>query len=586
VKEVNAAPVLARIGSREVDEGTALAFQATATDVDLPANALTFSLVGAPAGAVIAAGGAFSWTPDGGQVGSHTFTVKVTDNGTPSRSDEQEITVTVSKRATALVYNGEITEQYSDQVGLSAVLTDTGGGLLNTPLPGKTITFALNGQSAGATTGANGVAVAAFKLDQPAGTTSVKAAFAGDALYLPSADNDPFVVTRENADVVYAGLEYFATANASSSLASVEYVATLTDKADGSRGAIPNAQAVFSGSLVRVAAVSPLNPPDATVGGARTGVFTEKLTAAEYSSGGKTYPVEVSAGGLFYAGQTTETTLITVAVPGSDYVNGGGNLLIAQSGGTYAATAGSKMNFGFTMKWNKSGKNVQGQANVIFRRLVNGAWRTYQVKSNAINTLGTFNVAGGRRADFNTKANVTDITNPLAPVSLGGGLDLSVQAFESTDRALKDRISVTVRNGNVLLFSSFWNGSASEMKPLNGGSVRVRSSAAITAVGATARESAAAGTAEAPAAFTVNPYPNPFAEKFYLSIGSEVTGDVALTVVDGKGRTVTRQVAGAAAPGTARTVEIDLSGEPHGVYFLNVQFGARREVIKVFKRDR
>ncbi len=586
VKEVNAAPVLAGVpATREVAWGNAVSFLATATDADVPANTLTFSLVGAPAGAAIAAGGAFSWTPDGAQVGSYAFTVKVTDNGTPSRSDEQQITIVVSKRATALVYNGEITEQYSDQVGLSAVLTDTGGGLLNTPLPGKTITFALNGQSAGATTGANGVAVAAFKLDQPAGTTSVKAAFAGDALYLPSADNDPFVVTRENADVAYAGLEYFATANASSSLASVEYVATLTDKADGSRGAIPNAQAVFSGSLVRVAAVSPLNPPDATVGGARTGVFTEKLTPAEYSSGGKTYPVEVSAGGLFYTGQTPETTLITVAVPGSDYVNGGGNLVIAQSGGTYAATAGSKMNFGFTMKWNKSGKNIQGQANVIFRRLVNGTWRTYQIKSNAINTLGTSNVAGGRRADFNTKANVTDITNPLAPVSLGGGLDLSVQAFESTDRAYKDQISVTVRNGNVLVFSSFWNGAASEMRPLNGGTVRVRSSAAVAK--ATARENAAAAqSAGASTAFTVDAYPNPFASTFYLNIGSEVTGDVALTVVDGKGRTVTRRVANADGQGAARTVEIDLSGEPHGVYFLHVQSGARREVIKVFKRNR
>jgi hypothetical protein len=46
---------------------------------------------------------------------------------------------------------------------------------------------------------------------------------------------------------------------------------------------------------------------------------------------------------------------------------------------------------------------------------------------------------------------------------------------------------------------------------------------------------------EQPVAFTVNAYPNPFAEKFALNIGSEVAGDVALTVVDGKGRTVTRR---------------------------------------------
>jgi translation initiation factor 2 alpha subunit (eIF-2alpha) len=83
----------------------------------------------------------------------------------------------------------------------------------------------------------------------------------------------------------------------------------------------------------------------------------------------------------------------------------------------------------------------------------------------------------------------------------------------------------------------------------------------------------------------VNAYPNPFADKVTLSIGSEITGDVAITVVDGKGRSVTRQVAKAAEQG-ARNVEIDLSGEPHGMYLLNVQSGAKREVIKVFKMNR
>jgi hypothetical protein len=587
VKEVNAAPVLAGVpAAREGAWGNATGFQATATDADVPANALTFSLEGAPAGAAIhPVTGAFSWTPTAGQIGSYTFGVKVTDDGTPSRSDEQTVTITVSKRATALAYNGAVTGQYSDQAGLSAVLTDVAGGLPGTPLPGKAMTFVLGTQSAGATTRATGVAAVPLKLDQPAVTVRVASNFAGDALYLPSADNDPFAVTREHADVVYAGLEYFATANASSSLANVEYVATLTDKADDSRGVITNALAAFSGNPGRTVNVSLVNPADPTVGGGRTGVFTEKLTSSEYSSGGKTYPVEVSAGGSFYTGQTTTTTLITIAVPGADYVNGGGNLVITQSAGTYAATAGSKMNFGFTMKWNKSGKNIQGQVNIIFRRLVNGVWRTYQIKSNAINTLGTFNVAGGRRADFNTKANVTDVTSPLSPVSLGGGLDLTVQAFEATDRASKNQISVIVRNGNVLVFSSYWNGSAFLMQPLNGGAIRVRSNTTIAAVAGRQDADAAAGTVEAPAAFAVRAYPSPFADAFTLHIGSAVTGDVAITVTDGKGRTVTRRVEKATG-GSMRTVEINLINEDPGVYMLHVQSGSMREVIKVFKISR
>ena len=64
VNEVNLAPVLNAIGNRTVIAGNMVAFTATATDADLPANTLTFSLdPGAPAGAAITAGGNFTWTP-------------------------------------------------------------------------------------------------------------------------------------------------------------------------------------------------------------------------------------------------------------------------------------------------------------------------------------------------------------------------------------------------------------------------------------------------------------------------------------------------------------------------------------------
>src|SRR6185436_17489438 len=65
VNEVNSAPVLAPIGSRSVRETTQLSFTASATDSDLPAQSLTYTLdAGAPAGAAINPGtGLFTWTP-------------------------------------------------------------------------------------------------------------------------------------------------------------------------------------------------------------------------------------------------------------------------------------------------------------------------------------------------------------------------------------------------------------------------------------------------------------------------------------------------------------------------------------------
>src|SRR5216117_398844 len=99
VTEVNVAPVLGAIWNKTATVNTLLSFTAAATDADLPANTLTFSLdAGAPAGAAIGATtGAFSWTP--AATGSFPVTVRVADNGTPSLSDFEAIAITVGAAA-------------------------------------------------------------------------------------------------------------------------------------------------------------------------------------------------------------------------------------------------------------------------------------------------------------------------------------------------------------------------------------------------------------------------------------------------------------------------------------------------------
>ena len=95
VSEVNVAPVLGPIGDQSVAEEMLLSFTATATDPDIPAQTLTFSLAGAPAGAGITTGGVFTWTPTEAQgPGSYTFDVCVSDG---ALSDCETITVTVSE---------------------------------------------------------------------------------------------------------------------------------------------------------------------------------------------------------------------------------------------------------------------------------------------------------------------------------------------------------------------------------------------------------------------------------------------------------------------------------------------------------
>ena len=106
VNEVNAAPVLASIGSKSVDELETLAFPVTATDADVIGgvdDSLVFSLTGTvPTGATINPdSGEFTWTPTELQDGSYTITVSVSD-GTETASQDVQVEVSEVNRPPTL----------------------------------------------------------------------------------------------------------------------------------------------------------------------------------------------------------------------------------------------------------------------------------------------------------------------------------------------------------------------------------------------------------------------------------------------------------------------------------------------------
>jgi hypothetical protein len=146
VLDVNLPPVLAAIPAQTATELSPLTFTATATDPDIPAQTLTFSLVGAPAGAAIdPPTGVFTWTPAEGQVGPFTFAVRVTDDGTPNLSDQQSVTVTVADVNQPPV----LTVPASLSVNAGSPLTFTAGAT-DPDIPAQTLTFSLVGAPAGA----------------------------------------------------------------------------------------------------------------------------------------------------------------------------------------------------------------------------------------------------------------------------------------------------------------------------------------------------------------------------------------------------------------------------------------------------
>jgi len=98
VVSANHAPALAAIGNQSINVLQPLVFTNTATDSDLPAQVLTFSLdPGSPDGAFIdPSTGVFAWIPSRAQAHStNAVTVRVTDSGSPALSDAETFTVVV-----------------------------------------------------------------------------------------------------------------------------------------------------------------------------------------------------------------------------------------------------------------------------------------------------------------------------------------------------------------------------------------------------------------------------------------------------------------------------------------------------------
>lgn len=144
VNESNRPPVLDAISDQAVIEGGSVNFTSTASDPDLPANVLTYTLAaGAPAGAAITTNGVFTWNPtetDGGAV--YTLTVEVTDNGSPTANDSQTFSITVTETNTAPVLSAIANRTINE--GDSVVFTNTA---TDADVPAHNVTFSLDAGS-------------------------------------------------------------------------------------------------------------------------------------------------------------------------------------------------------------------------------------------------------------------------------------------------------------------------------------------------------------------------------------------------------------------------------------------------------
>lgn len=475
--------------------------------------------------------------------GANDVILTVTDAS--SNSDNCTAVVTVKKRPTVLTYTGDLVEQYSDEVSLSATLIDE---LTGTPLSGKTITFEIGTQSTTGVTDATGVATATLILTQDPcdkENWTVKATFAGDCPYRSSEDEDAFDYLPEDAeDIEYTGTAISATENMNSDDFTVTLVGIVIDKNDGYPGDVSNAQARFMVNGTPVSEFIPvllLNSGDPSIG------MIEFDWSDELAANPTTYDVQVELLGCYYNGTSAKYPL-TIYKAAGDFITGGGHMFMTSDAeGVYEPDLNSKLNFGFNVKFNKKGTNLQGKMNIIFRRTEAGSLHTYQIKTNATTSLGTNLINPDEMiAEFMSKANLTDVTNPAFPVEIAGNLTLHVRMTDKGEPGNMDKIAFTLYDGSpdALWFSSRWNETHSEEQVIANGNLLVHSGAFLGAgvEEPTDKKNKSAQISTELSGFVEGSelvvYPNPFSNSLKFEFVSPLSTHALLEIYDITGRKV------------------------------------------------
>lgn len=504
--------------------------------------------------------------------------------------------VEVNKVTTTLVVEVEPgTQQYSDKVTFKAQVTECS---LAGPV-GGTVTFYVGSQKMGtANVQPDGTAVLAdvpLLEPSPFGTAptgqmapvvhDVKAVYSGFGNYLGSKGYTTLDITCEDAGVAYNGGYYF-TVNPNNYQGSILASAYVTDPDDGSRGDIRNATVTFHDGSYTGPVIGTSNIPVGMVSantweGVASTSLTYTLNNSEVSGGGHIWEIWTTVNN-YYCGREETGTTITLAMPGGDYVTGGGHLIMTNTSGKHPGlnNAGKRMNFGLVMKWNKSGKNLQGNINIIYR---GPDGYNYQIKSNAINSLAiaskTIDGYSYKIATITTKANLKKFTGEGTYTDLGGNHNLVVVAWDclSDNTGKHDRISVQLlpSSGSGLLFSSNWSGGTTVAQTLNGGQIQVQTNRAGDAIDPI--------SAEPP---TVTPhitvYPNPSAGPVNFSFVINENAKVTLEVYSVTGILVDRIFQGDVEKGIDNTAVLS-KPLPEGVYTFRLIYGAHVKTGKFIK---
>jgi hypothetical protein len=434
--------------------------------------------------------------------GTNTITWKATDACGNSTTCTTIVNVTGIATNT-IVKVSPNPQQYSDDVTFEATVTNCDGNAT-----GGIVTFTVGTQVMGtATINANGVATltrplieynAASSGNPPTGTMApypvsvaeklVTASFAGYNASSPSSGTCSLTVTQEDALVYYTGSTFVSTASTTATNATVLLSATVKDINDGRPGDIRNARVRFVNRDLAATALTSttsatgyyisdwikpglVNATDSTVG-LVTANWNVNINgdAQQYTLG------VIVDYGYYSRNASDDDAVVTVSKPLTDFVTGGGYIIMTDATGIIAPENGKRSNFGFNIKRTKNGV-LQGNINCIVRA---SSGKVYQVKGNAMLTLSVSpsTTTSPAKAVFTGKANIQDITNPLNVISVAGNQLLQVSMTDRGEPGSGDDISIIVWNAsNEVWFTSKWDGTRTAQQVIDGGNIKVHSTA-------------------------------------------------------------------------------------------------------------
>jgi hypothetical protein len=524
--------------------------------------------------------------------------------------------------------NGVITA-----IGLVVKANNVGSQYSDIPSFGYTITGFVNGDDeSNSVSGAPSYSSTAFgsnfAITSGPGTYSVMPTIGtlSSNNYTFSFQAGSLTVTAEDAIASYNGQTVFGAQLQNKSYTSNISLSALVNDVDdrsaigGLRGDVRKAKVnftlegnnTFGNTSLSNVEVGLLDPNNSTMGQAVKNNIPVTLTTSEVSSGGKVIEVnnlvgrQLSLAGSVNGYYTSGIALplpsvITIVVAGSDNVNGGGFIkLPATTNGSYKGSEGSRMNFGLTMKWNKSGANLQGTTNFIYRT-THG--KLYQIKSNAINSLNTVTntTTNESTATINTKAEFRELNADGTIKWFLGNMDLTVVAVQSLNdnTGKSDKISVRLVNpstrpnslnvsipaGLVFTNDMLANGN-SALTTLGGGKLNVRN-ASTTISTTTVSAPIATRTAEmteqmiVPNKLTASAFPNPAITHFNIKLTSNNTRDaITLRVFNQLGQIV--DVKRGLTSG--QVIQVG-SGYKQGTYYVEVMQGEQKQSLQVVKTN-